>query len=153
MFHPQVCSQLDVTFPSVKWGSECVCSSFSDLYRAAWMCVECIKGSGELKHLNKTQWKLENRVYVEMKSWEAKTEIPFLFVSLFSELWAAVFALSSSAFCLHSGNSVLSPHSLLLSVLIFPCAFWGISQCWYFSKVCYKHSGRGWSLPGSCSSV
>lgn len=50
------------------------------------MFVECIKGSGELKHLNKTQWKLENRGYVEMKSWEAKEEIPFLFVCLFSEL-------------------------------------------------------------------
>lgn len=152
MFHPQVCSQLDVTFPSIKWGSEGAADFliYIELHGCVWSSLKDL----EDWNISTRQWKLENRSYVGMKSWKAKKKSHFCF-SLFSELWPAafVFPLSSNTFCLHSENNVLSPQYLLLSVLIFPCVFCGVSQCWYFSKVCSEHTRRGWNLPGSCSSV
>lgn len=91
--------------------------------------------------------------YVEMKIWKAKKKKNplFFFFPFFQS--CDLLLLSFLPPPIHSENNVLSPQYLLLSVLIFPCVFCGVSQCWYFSKVCSEHTRKGWSLPGRCSSV
>lgn len=103
----QAGSQSDVTFPSTKRGCERA-AVLSYLYVAAWRCEDFTERPGELKHLNKTRWKLENEGCVEMKSWKAKRETLSACVPvrrgvsrcfcLSSFLWCTQFPLSKQYF-------------------------------------------------------